>query len=146
MVWNKANVLTGAGEYVSAKARLPHNWIIALYLDKINELRLFGQSYLVPENIAHLESLCANMLDETYKLRLQSAEKEIYRRAKKLYPLKPSDLKTHSDVVIAKANYVNQQYYNAMLRELIMLFQRKNVIPPKSRRDIEVDLDYDNIG
>jgi len=138
--------LTDEKSFTSHKSRVPQNIIISLHLDRIQNLLGMGWDDSLVTAVKGLHHLTKNIHDDAYTESLTKRSTEITRKAKKIFPLKPSDYRTQSDSYQERQAFIFMEYHRAMYEELMLCFQRQNVLPAKSMQDAEIDINEVDIG
>jgi len=122
------------------KTKLQQSWHIACQLDRLQRLYAYGFTNFVPDTIKSLYLTTKNLHDKRFRLRLDLISQEVTKKADRLFPLKYHDVKTRSSKFIAKSRYIQREYYERMLEELMQMFQRIGVLPGRAFADVEAGI------
>jgi hypothetical protein len=126
---------------VSTNSRIAQNFLIGEQLFVVQRLYSLGFLKRIPEAVRALFLLTANFHDPQFKAEVDLIKKNTWRRADKLFSLKPSDIRMRNDNYWRRMEWIRQEFAEALLTELIVLFQRKNIVAKKSYVDSELDVD-----
>ena len=126
---------------VSTNSRIAQNWLISEQLFIVQKLYDIGMIKRIPEAVRALFLLTANFHDPQFKAEVALIKKSTWHRADRLFALKPSDIRMRNDNYWRRMEWIRQEFAEALLTELIVLFQRKNIVAKKAYVDSELDVD-----
>jgi hypothetical protein len=133
---NPSSQYFNSGGVVSPKSRISQPWILSRQLELIN--MLYSQEPAsASAAIVALHNDTSNLHDSKYLYNLKLGCERIEVRANELFCLKPSDVKTKSSLFSRRQSFISLTKINLMWKELILLLQRKGLLPNKLLKDSE---------
>jgi len=135
---NDARGFTAAA---SANTRIAQSWLISEQMFVIQRLYDIGFIRRIPEAVRALYLMTANFHDEKFKGSVAHIKRTIIDKANAIFPLKPSDIRMRSEPYWRRQEWIRQEFAELLLSEMIVLFQRKNILAKKSYVDSESEVD-----
>lgn len=133
-----ANAL--ANSQFSSKNRIAQSLLITQQMFNIQTLYNYGLTQMIPPAIHSLKLSSTNFHDKTFNDRLSVWRKKISETADSLYPLRPADIRMQSLKYQQHQDFIQMAYAEKTFFELMLLFQRKNIVANKMFKDMEADL------
>jgi hypothetical protein len=126
---------------ISSDTRIAQSWLISEQIFTIQKLYDIGFIRRIPEAVRILFLMTANFHDEKFKATVDIIKRKTHSKADKIFPLKPSDVRVRSENYWRRMEWIRQEFAELLFSELIILFQRKNIVAKKTYSDSELDVD-----
>lgn len=123
------------------KAKISQAWLLMSMFDRLQYLYTSGKYNLIPPMIKTIAIFSRNIYDTKFKERVTLAKQKILLEAQKIFKLRPSDIKLKTEKYRAQQNFIKWKYHEKVLEELMLLYERRAVLPSKTFTDVETDLD-----